>query len=60
MGWRIGSLGAGAADAGGDLQRPLEVLHVHDPVAGDEVLGLGERPVGHHRWTLASETTSLA
>src|SRR5699024_12587358 len=33
----------------GELDRPFGALHVDDHPAGDEVLGLGERPVGD-RW----------
>ena len=33
----------------GDLERPLEALAVDDDVAGELLLGLGERPVGDRR-----------
>ena len=34
---------------GGDLDRPGLGLDVDEPVAGEELLRLGERPVRHHR-----------
>ncbi len=48
--WQRRASGCGELDQpGGDLGRPVEALAVHDPVAGEHLLGLGVRPVGHHR-----------
>ena len=46
--------GPGAADSSpGELDRAVPGLHVDDHPAGDEVLRLGERAVGHRRAPLA-------
>ena len=51
MGWRIGTpFGPGRRRGlGRDLDGPLGRLDVHQPVAGQQLLGLGERAVGDHR-----------